>query len=141
MFGDGLETSKRGGVDAVEALLSLDKASDNVFQTQRAHARFESNAKVTVKAANASQREDINFSAICNDISAGGCRVLSNRALMVGDLFYIVFDRNQLDVPPAFARCLRCRFLREETFEMGFAFLTPVELPRNQVEEESDSLL
>lgn len=141
MFGDGLETSKRGGVDAVEALLSLDKASDSVFQTQRAHARVESNAKVTIKAANASQREDISFSAICNDISAGGCRILSNRALMVGDLFYLVFDRTLLDVPPVFARCLRCRFLREETFEMGFAFLSPIELPRTAVEDESDSLL
>ncbi|MEZ6109211.1 MAG: PilZ domain-containing protein [Pirellulaceae bacterium] len=141
MFGEGLESQKRGGLDAVEALLSLDKSSDKVFQAQRAHARFESNSTITIKAANASQREDINFSAICNDISAGGCRVLSNKALMVGDLFFLVFERGQLDVPPVFARCLRCRFLREETFEMGFAFLTPVELPRGPVEDDSDSLL
>ena len=130
MLSEGLETGKRTAIDAVEALLSLDKSSDKAFQAQRAYARFESNTKITIKAANASQREAINFSAICNDVSAGGCRVLSTRALMVGDLFFIQFDRSKLDVPPVFARCVRCRFLREETFEMGFSFLTPIELPR-----------
>lgn len=141
MFGQGLEQTKGNSRDAVDALLTLEKASDDAFKAQRAHTRVESNSRVVVKAANASQRDTISFEAVCNDISAGGCRVLSNRALLVGDLYYLAFDRSQLDVPPAFARCLRCRFLREETFEMGFAFLTPVDLPKARIQEDADSLL
>ena len=130
MFADRLQEPRKGpDADAIEALLALEKSNESVFTAQRAHRRVEANSQVTIKAANASQRDAINFNAICNDVSAGGCRIISTRPVMVGDLFYIAFDRRQLDVPPVFARCLRCRFLREETFEMGFAFLTPVEIP------------
>ena len=50
---------------------------------------------------------------------------------MVGDVYRLEFDREQLDLPLTFVRCVRCSLLEEERFEVGFRFFTLIALPRN----------
>ena len=66
---------------------------------------------------------------VSGDVSSGGCLLLVATPLMVGDIYWLTFDRSVIDLPPAFGRCLRCRLIREDAFEAGFKFLSPVTLP------------
>ena len=66
---------------------------------------------------------------VTGDISEGGCSVLLPIPVPVGDVFRLHFDRSQLDLPMTFARCLRCRLVREDAFEAGFVFFKAIALP------------
>jgi hypothetical protein len=53
--------------------------------------------------------------------------------LLVGDVYRLQFERNTLDLPLTFARCVRCRLVREDAFEVGFAFFSAICLPEEAV--------
>ena len=126
------EPSARGGsaaIDAIEALLELGDPSEAVCRLQRAHRRFETRSLVRIQAGSRSHRQEVDFEAICRDISAGGCKVMADQSVRVGDIFLMNFDATVVGVPPVFARCVRCQYLRDDSYEMGFRFLSPVTLP------------
>ncbi|MEM1185721.1 MAG: PilZ domain-containing protein [Planctomycetota bacterium] len=100
---------------------------DSVLQA-RAHARINVEAMVTVRHANMSQRALMQIQGYSADVSAGGCQLILPIPTFVGDIFWLSFDRNQLDLAPVYARCLRCREIRQETFEVGFTFFSPIDL-------------
>ena len=60
---------------------------------------------------------------------------------MVGDIYRLTFDKELLDVPTIFARCLRCRLIREDSFEAGFAFFTKIKLPQVAQGPKDDLLI
>jgi len=66
--------------------------------------------------------------AVTADISNGGCMVLASRAILPGDLYQItIFD--QLDhVGPLLARCMRCRMVQDDAFEVGVRLLQDIPL-------------
>ena len=59
--------------------------------------------------------------------------------LRVGDMYRLSFDRSMLNLEPLIARCVRCRLVREDSFEAGFSFFQPVDLSALKTSEE-DSL-
>jgi hypothetical protein len=120
----------------LEAFLDLQENSD--AKGNRAHKRIQLRARCTVWPGDASRRGEGAITTVCNDVSARGCRVISITPIMVGDLYRLEFDQETLDVAPVFSRCLRCRLLRDDAYEVGFAFFAEVDL-REEEQESSPS--
>jgi hypothetical protein len=48
--------------------------------------------------------------------------------LRVGDVVWLTFDKSELNIDAEFARRLRCRLVREDAYEAGFAFFQSIDL-------------
>jgi hypothetical protein len=117
-----------------------DTDGDNTFQLVqelerntpdklRMHARREIRTGVTVRPANSGDRSRSVVRGSTLEISDSLCQTILPAPCGVGDLFFLEFDRDALDLPKTFARCIRCRLIREDGFEADFSFFTPVSLP------------
>ena len=119
----GFELSASGVDDDVWGLLMQLKANTPAsVLMQRSSDRIEMRVDVVMRPGNSSERHREILKGKTADISEGGCQVVLDRPVWVGDFFLIEFDRETLDVEPVTARCLRCRWLSETTFEAGFKF-------------------
>ena len=47
--------------------------------------------------------------------------------LVVGDIYHLSFDRDQLDASPVYAQCRRCRLVTDSTFEAVLATFTAID--------------
>lgn len=112
-----------------ELLRGLDPAQSHTLARARAHARLELRLPVRARPANASEREREIVAGLSVDLSRGGCRLVAVRPLRVGDVYRLEFDAPELALPATFARCLRCRLLRDDAFEAGFEFFGELDLP------------
>jgi hypothetical protein len=117
-----------GASDALQAIAELEHNTNDSILAQRASERLEIRTKVLVRPANASQRHQFVVECVTADMSNGGCMVLATRPLLPGDLFWLSFDDTQIRIGSLFERCLRCRFVREEAYEVGFRFLNDIDL-------------
>ncbi len=123
-----------GGVSADDAFNMLQELEQNTpeeIRRQRSHFRVILKAKVILLPGNASETLKFKVQGVTGDLSEGGCKALVPVPLAVGDIYRLQFDRATLDLPLTFARCIRCALLRENSFEVGFRFFTPITLPRN----------
>ena len=113
-----------------KALLSdLKKNTPEEIRRQRRHFRVEIKEPVVLQSGNASQMLDGKLRGVTGDISEGGLSAMFPLPVEVGDFFRLTFDRKTLDLPMLFARCVRCRLVRENAFECGFAFFSPIQMP------------
>jgi len=71
---------------------------------------------------------------ISGDISEGGMSGLFPLPVNVGDIYRLTFDRQTVDLPMLYARCVRCRFIRENAYEAGFAFFALIQMPASLLE-------
>ena len=120
--------------DAFAVLQDLERNTPDQIRRQRAHFRLSVKAPVILQPGSASQLTNLKVKGATGDISEGGCSALFPVPVQVGDVYRMQFDRNVLDLPLTFARCVRCRLVREDAFEAGFAFFTPVILPEKVTE-------
>ena len=125
---DPTEEGLRDDEAAFELLSELEQQTPAEIRRQRSTHRVAVRAHVLIQPGNASELLKLKVKAILGDISAGGCRVVSPLPLRVGDVYRLLFEREDLDLPVTFARCLRCRLVREDVFETGFQFFSPVDL-------------
>ena len=127
--GNTIKSSPAAADEALQMLRDLEQNTSDEIRRQRAHDRLVVKCKLIVAPGNSSQRQSFVAQGVTGDISGGGCNALLPVPLLVGDIYLLTLDRAQVDIPPVFARCQRCRFVREDAFEVGFAFLQPVKLP------------
>jgi hypothetical protein len=141
MVGISLNQSAQtiGSQDAVAAADSIQSSNADAIAAQRKHRRFDIHLKIIVQPANSIDRAETKWLGECHDISSGGCRVLVQRPLELGSLFWIQFEPSEFSIDPVFARCVRGHLMRENAFEFGMSFLTPIELPAPAQEVESDT--
>ena len=111
-----------------ELMMDLERQKMDEIRKMRSHERVEVQVAVQVRPGNASEHATAPIRATTNDVSQGGCALISPVPLGVGDIYRLSFDRKKLDVPVVFARVLRCRLLREDAFEIGLAFFTEISL-------------
>ena len=131
MVGESL-TQSSTSIDAIEAVQSIESSNADAIAAQRKHRRIDIRLRVVIQPGNSSDREKMQCLGECHDISKGGCRLLTPQPLEVGSIYWIQFEpskKNQVD--PVFARCVRGQLLRENAFEFGMCFLTPIELPED----------
>ena len=112
-----------------EVLKSLEQQKGAEVSRGRVHARLETALTVHVRPGNASDRTSIELVGITADLSRGGCRLILPLPVTVGDVFRVEFESAAPRIPLVFARCLRCRLVREDAFEAGFSFFAPIDLP------------
>jgi hypothetical protein len=114
---------------AFELLTELERQTPEEIRRQRTTHRIALRARVLIQPGNASEMLKLKVKGVLGDISSGGCRIVSPLPLRVGDVYRLSFEPEELDLPLTFARCLRCRLVREDVFETGFQFFRPVHLP------------
>lgn len=121
-----------GLADADEAFGMLQELAANTpeeLSRRRAHFRLIVKAEVVLQSGNASELLSFKVKGVTGDVSAGGCLCVFPIPVHVGDIYRLGFDRRQLDIPLTFARCVRCRLIREDAYEAGFAFFSSICLP------------
>ena len=55
-------------------------------------------------------------------------------------MYRLEFSEEALEIPLVFARCVRCSLVREDTFEAGFAFFSPVDVATHGSDTTNDLL-
>lgn len=140
MFDDLMELGdSRGSDEAFGLLRDLERNTPEEIRRQRAHFRLSIKASVILQPGNASQLTAVKLKGITGDVSEGGCSALFPLPLQVGDIYRLAFDRKMLDLPLTFARCVRCRLIREDAFEAGFAFFSAICLPESVLTGQESS--
>lgn len=128
MIGEGISESD-SAVETLEAVASLESNNATAVKFARKHHRFEIRTQVLVQPSDSIDRDGADWRGECHDISNGGCRLLLNKPLQLGSIYWIQFKPSTVTLDPVFARCVRGCLLRENAFEFGMSFLTPIELP------------
>ena len=108
---------------------SLERQTTSEIVRERTSVRVEHKLKVVVRPGNASQQLAFKVQGLTADLSRGGCRMIVPMPLMTGDIYRLDFDSSEHKLPQVFGRCVRCRLLREDAFEAGMQFFTPIDLP------------
>ncbi|RME36723.1 MAG: PilZ domain-containing protein [Planctomycetota bacterium] len=133
------EPSSTGGLfeedDVFDLVQELSANTPEELRRKRAHFRMAIRVEVTAQPGNASDLDRFQVRGMTGDISQGGLSAIFPRPVRVGDVYRLQFDRRRLDVPLTFARCVRCRLIREDAFEAGFAFFSEICLPENVTRE------
>ena len=127
-FSDLLQDDSPPADDALASLADLERNECDSVKQARASTRVRIKSMVIAQPGNSGDRLKSKVQGITGDISSGGCQVLFPIPLRVGDIYWLTFDKNQLDVESVFGRCLRCRLIREDAYEAGFKFFNPIDL-------------
>ncbi len=136
---DSESTTSPSALDQ-ETLRSLEKQTAPEIVRERGSVRIEHKLKVVVRSGNSSALLAFKIQGLTADLSRGGCRLLLPLPLGVGDIYRLDFDDSAHKLPQLFARCVRCRLLREDAFEAGMQFFTPVDLPASLQPQGKDLL-
>ncbi len=140
MFDEPAASNPLNSDQAFDLLQELGRNTSAEIQRQRAHFRRVIKSGVVLQGGNASDLLKFKLKGVSGDISEGGCSVLFPLPPRVGDIYRLEFDRQAIDLPLTFARCVRCRLVREDAFEAGFAFFKPIVLP-GRAEKPSAALV
>ena len=133
----GQDLRKPTDAQPLDALLELQRR-DAARSHNRSSERFGIQCRIDIHPGNSSERGDAKpLQAVCSDLSSGGCRLFAPHPPQVGDIYWLVFEKS-VDVSPVFARCVRCRLLREDAYESGFQFFSEVRLPQDNRKVEDD---
>ncbi len=127
MFND-LEDDLFRVSDALEAFNELERNTNKAILAQRTSERLDIRTKVIIRPANPSERTAGGVEVVTVDISNGGCMALSSKALLPGDYYWMCFEEDAVRIGSLLGRCLRCRFVQEDAFEIGFRFMQDVPL-------------
>ena len=114
--------------DSVELVREMEQSTPDSIKKMRAHTRLEIKSRLIVQPGNHSDRLRLKLQGMTGDISPGGCQILLGVPANVGDIYLLTFAREEIDLSPTYARCMRCRLVREDAFEVGFMFFNQVDL-------------
>jgi len=121
--------------DTEDLLAELTANTSDAVKSLRRATRLSIRATVYVEPASVSMRNGSRLQGMTGDLSVGGCLILLPRPLLVGDVYQLTFDRNELDLPPTFCLCLRGRQVRADAYEAGLRFLEQISLPGAKPEQ------
>ena len=125
----------------VDLLDKIGRSSLQEVHQLRLHERIEVRLDVLVQPGNSSDRGRYEARGHTKDVSKGGCRCILPSAPIVGDVYRIQLHDGEHTLPMAFARCLRCRLLSEDSFDCAFAFFSPLDAPEIIAGSEKGDLL
>lgn len=114
--------------EVLESLADLERNTSEAIIKSRGNTRLRLKTKVIAQPGNSGDRRKSKMQGITGDISASGCQILFPIPTRVGDIYWLTFDKTELKLDNMFARCLRCRLIREDAYEAGFKFFEPVDL-------------
>ena len=126
-------TGKLSSDQAFDLLQDLERNTTDDIRRRRAQFRIAIKSAVVLQPGNTSDLLRFKVKGVTGDVSEGGCSILFPLAPRVGDIYRLQFDKAALDIPLTFARCVRCRLIREDAYEAGFAFFNAISLPEKSV--------
>lgn len=140
-----LHPHHQSDLDQAEGLLSaitdLEANTKEKLATRRYSNRLELNCAAKLLPGNVSGRDGTEFNGKCRDVSNRGCRLVLTQPLVVGDIYLIQLDSTSFSGDLVFGRCVRCHMLREDTFDCGLNFLSPVSLDSGQAKQADQTLI
>ncbi len=96
-------------------------------EAKRLHARFAVALQIQVHGGNFSDRQRGPLAGTTVDISQGGCLVVFDGAVQVGDIYRLDLDSGRTRLPQIYARCIRARMLHDTAMEAAFVFFVALE--------------
>jgi len=124
---------------AFDLLQELERNTPAEIRKMRTHFRIAVKSPVVLQPGNTSELMSMKIKGVSGDISEGGCSILFPLAPRVGDIYRLEFDSASVPLPLTFARCVRCRLIREDTYEAGFSFFSPITLPEQLASAVADA--
>lgn len=133
MLGEHLVAGEQllGADNDLRALEELCRTTSN--ESQRSAARRALDLAVLIQPGNSRDRAAWKLQGKLRDLSDTGCGIITGKPLMVGDIYWLSTDDRSMQLGNFFARCVRCRMIREGSFEQGFTFFS------NPRQDRSDS--
>ncbi|MEO1584185.1 MAG: PilZ domain-containing protein [Planctomycetota bacterium] len=124
-------------------LRELEQQTPEAIRRQRSAERQAVRINVTIRPGNSSERgPDADIAGVTGDVSSNGAGLMTSRPIRVGDVYQLVFEKGELDLPIVYARCMRCRVVREDAFESGFSFFDKITLtPTDATDDTKEGLL
>jgi len=107
---DNAAATPEGLLSAIEDLAKNTK--QNVESSRRGNDRMNINCPAELVPGNVSGRDGRTYNGNCRDISNRGCRLILTQPLIVGDIYLMQVDNDELGLDPAFGRCVRCHMIR-----------------------------
>ena len=95
--------------------------------SRRHSPRFHATMQARVVKGNFSDRIHGDLTGTTVDISQGGCRVIFDRSVQVGNVYRLDLHASTVKLPRAYARCVRASMLHDDSVEAGFSFFVPLE--------------
>ncbi len=128
MSNNGSQTDTLPEDDVLESLADFERNTADSVKRARSSTRLRVKSKVIAQSGNSGDRLKFKIQGVTGDVSAGGCQILFPIPLRVGDIYWLTFDKTELQIDSVFARCLRCRLIREDAYEAGFKFFESIDL-------------
>ena len=142
MAAEVTENLKLGDEDlGFDILQDIEKQTSENIKKMRTTQRITIKAKVILQSGNSSELLSYKVQGVMGDISAGGCGAMFPIPAKVGDIYRLSFPPGELEIAMVFARCIRCRLLKEDAYEAGFTFFSPIRLPDNLTGGAPEDLL
>lgn len=128
-FDDMAEEPNIDEEESKQLLRDLEKNTPEEIRRQRQHFRIEIEAPILLQSGNASQHLEGSMKGVTGDLSEGGLSAMFPLPVGVGDIYRLNFDRKRVDLPMVYGKCVRCRFVRDNAYEAGFTFFSPIRVP------------
>ncbi len=138
MFDDSSDNEILDASGALAALEQLEQSSHDRYVQMRSSDRVDFQTKVWIRPGNSGDRHLTVIEGVTTDISDGGCRALLVHPALPGNVYFVEFDQERISVEPVLVRCLRCRLVREDSFDVSFRFFSSIDLSEIIVSARSD---
>jgi c-di-GMP-binding flagellar brake protein YcgR len=96
-------------------------------ESRRTHARFTVALPIAAAPGNFSDRQRSSITGTSVDLSQGGCLVLFEQAVQVGDIYLLDLAGERSGLPQVYARCVRARMVHDGAMEAGFSFFSQLD--------------
>ena len=124
MLGENLSPS----VDSLRPRVQLGSGAPNT-NMRASHRSVPTNVLLIIRPSNSSQRRETPLRGYCKNLSQSGCGVITDCPPRVGDLYRFELPSDVTHpIHGCHARCVRCHLIDEDAFEVGFSFLSQVNL-------------
>ncbi len=127
--------------EAFGMLQELSANTPDELRRLRAHFRLTIKSSIILQSGNASELLNYKVKGVTGDISEGGMSAVFPIPARVGDIYRLQFDQQTLNLPLTFARCVRCRLIREDAYEVGFSFFSKILLPEKMSASTSNAVV
>jgi c-di-GMP-binding flagellar brake protein YcgR len=120
--------------EQLEFLTKLEEQIHQELKDLREFERMEICAGVALSPADSSRAMEPVIAGRTLNLSRGGCMVEVTTAPSVGDHYRVAIVGFRADPLFSFARCVRVVLKKDETFEAGFRFFSPIEIPVQNID-------
>ena len=127
-------TSEPIGDERTNQLLSeLENSNQLAIRQTRESSSRSVNAAVDVRAGDVCARANSLATGTARELQQHGLSCVLAEPVITGSVFYLVFDREALDLAPELAICDRSIMLSDTAFDTHFRFVRDIDFPGDEL--------